>query len=104
VTELRDGLIKTYDLTPEQLLGRQARAEELRGGDALQNADIIRRILNGEKGPKRDVAVVNAAGALIAAGVSESFSDGVRAAEASIDNGAAAAKLEDLVRFTNENS
>lgn len=104
VTELRDGLIRTYDLTPEQLLGRQARAEELRGGDAAQNADIIRSILKGEKGPRRDVAVVNAAGALIAAGVSESFPEGLGLAEASLDQGAAAAKLEALVRFTNDNS
>lgn len=104
VTELRDGLIKTYDLTPEQLLGRCAKPDELLGGDAAQNAGIIRNILAGQRGPRRDVAVVNAAGALMAAGVSESFPDGIRMAEASIDEGAAASKLEALVRFTNENS
>jgi anthranilate phosphoribosyltransferase len=101
ISELRDGLIRTYDVTPEQLLGRQAAFEDMIGGDAAENAEITRRILSGEdKGPKRDVVVVNSAGALFAAGVVKDFKDGVRQAEGSIDNGAAAGKLDALVRFT----
>jgi len=103
VSELKDGLIRTYDLTPQQLLGRQARPEDLVGGDPSVNADITRRILSGEKGPKRDVVVVNAAAALVAAGMAGDLSEGVNQAEASIDQGAATAKLDWLVRFTNEN-
>jgi anthranilate phosphoribosyltransferase len=103
VSELRDGLIRTYDITPDQLLGRQADPEDMVGGDPEVNANITRRILDGEKGPKRDVVVVNTAGALIAAGKAKDFRDGVQQAEASIDSGAAAAKLEALVRFTQAN-
>ena len=103
ITELKDGLIKTYDVTPEQLLGRTARPEDMLGGDAAENAAITRRMLDGEKGPKRDVVVVNAAGALMAAGIEESFPAAIERAAAAIDSGAARAKLDALVKFTNEN-
>lgn len=102
VTELKDGTIRTYDLTPQQLLGRQARREEIAGGEASVNAAITRGILTGEKGPKRDITVVNAAAALIAAGVAGDFPEAIRAAESALDEGKAAAKLEALVRFTND--
>lgn len=104
VSELRDGLIRTYDITPDQLLGRQARPEDLTGGDPAVNADITRRILEGEKGPCRDVVVVNAGAALVAAGVAQDFSEGIQKAEKSIDSGAAKAKLDALVRYTQENA
>lgn len=103
VTELKDGAVRTYDLTPEQLLGRQARREEIAGGEASVNATITRSILNGEKGPKRDITVVNAAAALIAAGVAVDFPQAIQVAESAIDEGKALEKLEALVRFTNEN-
>jgi anthranilate phosphoribosyltransferase len=103
VSELRDGLIRTYDLTPDQLLGRRAEPENLVGGDPAVNAGITREVLGGGKGPRRDVVVVNAAAALMAAGMAGDFPEAVRQAEASIDTGAAAAKLAALVRFTNEN-
>ena len=102
VTELKDGTIRTYDLTPQQLLGRQARREEIAGGEASVNAAITRGILSGQKGPKRDITVVNAAAALIAAGVAGDFPEAIRAAESALDEGTAAAKLEALVRFTND--
>ena len=103
VSELKDGLIRTYNLTPDQLIGRQAQPEDLVGGDPSVNAGITREVLGGVKGPKRDVVVVNAAAALMAAGMAGDFPEAVRRAEASIDTGAAAAKLAALVRFTNEN-
>lgn len=103
VTELKDGAVHTYDLTPEQLLGRQARREEIAGGEVAVNAAITRSILNGEKGPKRDITVVNAAAALIAAGAAEDFPQAIRLAESAIDEGKACAKLEALVRFTSAN-
>lgn len=104
VTELKDGAVRTYDLTPEQLLGRQAQREEIAGGEASVNAAITRSILNGEKGPKRDITVVNAAAALIAAGVAADFPQAIQVAEAALDKGKALEKLEALVRFTNEHA
>jgi anthranilate phosphoribosyltransferase len=104
VSELKDGLIRTYDLFPEQVFGRQANPENLEGGDPGTNAEITKRILAGEKGPKRDVVVVNAAAALIAAGMAKDLSQGVQKAEKAIDEGSAFAKLEALVRFTQENA
>jgi anthranilate phosphoribosyltransferase len=103
VSELKDGLIRTYDLTPQQLVGRQANQEDLMGGDPSVNAGITREILSGAKGPKRDVVVVNAAAALVAAGRAADLSEAVGLAEESIDGGAATDKLDALVRFTNEN-
>lgn len=103
VSELRDGTIRTYDVTPEQLLGRRAKPEELEGGEPPVNADIVCRVLSGEKGARRDVVVVNAGAALVAAGVAREFADGIRMAEAAIDRGDAMSKLEGLVRFTQEN-
>ena len=103
VSELKDGLIRTYDLTPEQMLGRIAPPGALDGGDPEENARITRGILTGEKGPKRDVVVVNSAAALMAAGVAEDLPQAVARAESAIDSGAAMAKLEALVRYTREN-
>lgn len=104
ITELDRGAIRTYDMTPEQLIGRKAATEELKGGDPQRNVEITRQILEGQKSARRDVVVVNAAAALVAAGVAEDIQEGVSRAEASIDEGAAARKLEALVRFTQENA
>jgi len=102
VTELNDGLIRTYELDPEMILGRTADPDDLRGGSAEDNARMLRAVLEGEKGPRRDVVVLNAAAALVAAGASEDFRQGVRKAEEAIDGGAAKAKLEALIRFSQE--
>ncbi len=104
ITELDRGAIRTYDMTPEQIIGRKAATEELKGGDPQRNVEITRQILEGQKSARRDVVVVNAAAALVAAGVAEDIQEGVSRAEASIDEGAAARKLEALVRFTQENA
>ncbi len=103
VAELNDGSIRTYDLTPEQLLGRTAEPQDMVGGNPAENAVITRRILEGEQGPKRDVVVVNAGAALVAAGVARSIPEGIGMAEASIDEHRAMGKLEALARFTNDN-
>jgi len=103
VSELNEGAIRTYDLTPEQLLGRRAQPEALRGGNAATNAEITRRILAGEKGPPRDVVVVNAAAALVAAGACGEMAEGIGMAQAAIDAGQAADKLEALIRYTQAN-
>lgn len=103
VSELNDGMISTFDIMPEQYFGRIADPEELAGGDADTNADITRSVLAGEKGAARDVVVLNASAALVAAGEAVDFKQGIGVAETAIDSGAAAEKLEQLVRFTQEN-
>ncbi|MEJ5349105.1 MAG: anthranilate phosphoribosyltransferase [Desulfosoma sp.] len=102
VTELQDGLVRTYDLDPERLLGRTADPDALRGGSSEENARILQSVLQGSSGPCRDVVVLNAAAALIAAGKAEDFREGIRMAEQSIDSGAAFDKLKSLVRLTRE--
>jgi anthranilate phosphoribosyltransferase len=103
VAELRDGLVTTYDLHPEQFFGSLADPATMAGGDAATNAEITRKILAGEKGPRRNVVLINTAAALMAAGKAASLAEGLGLAESALDSGAAAAKLEALVRFTREN-
>jgi anthranilate phosphoribosyltransferase len=104
VSELRDGMVRTYDLHPEHFFGEPAALEEILGGDPEQNAAITRKILKGEPGPCRNVVTINAAAALMAAGRAETLNDGIAMAEAAIDNGEAMNKLEALVAFTQENA
>jgi anthranilate phosphoribosyltransferase len=100
VSEVREGTVRSYEVTPEQFGLSRAPIETLTGGDAEANADIIHAILRGEKSPKRDVVVLNAAAALVAAGKADSIRDALALAEISLDKGAATAKLEALVRFS----
>ena len=79
----------------------RARLEDISGGDAAENAAIIREVLAGKKSPCRDVVLLNAAGALVAAGKADHLKDALPPAAKSIDSGSAAAKLEALMRFTN---
>lgn len=103
ISELNDGLIRTYDITPDQFFGNQSNPEDLTGGDPEMNAEITRKIFNGEKGPKRNVVLINASAALVAAGKAKDFEEGISLAKASIDSGSAAAKLEKLAKYTQEN-
>jgi anthranilate phosphoribosyltransferase len=102
VSELKDGMIRTYDITPEQFEIKPAGSDELTGGDPRTNAAITNGILKGEKSPRRDVVLLNAAAALMAAGKAEDFKAGIHLAENSIDTGDALAKLQALVRFTQQ--
>ena len=104
ISELTDGVIRTYDIGPEQYFGDTADPQELIGGDPDQNAVICRSILKGEKGSRRNVVVFNAAAALVAAGRAPDFGEGIPQAEAAIDSGAAESKLEALVKYTRDNS
>ena len=103
VSELKDGRIRTYDITPETWFGQTAEPKDLMGGPPEQNADITRRILAGEQGPKRNIVLLNAAAALVAAGKADDITQGISLAEVSIDSGAARDKLESLITFTREN-
>ncbi len=103
VSELKDGRIATYDLSPETFFGELADPKGMEGGDPITNADITRNVLNGEKGPRRNVILINSAAALVTAGKAADIREGIRMAEVAIDSGAAAAKLSALAEFTNEN-
>ena len=100
VAEVREGGVHSYEITPEEFGLKPAPISALAGGDATENAGIVRTILAGEKSPRRDVVLMNAAAALVAAGEARHLKDAVAIAANSIDSGAAAEKLEALVRFT----
>lgn len=100
VSHLRDGRVETYLLHPEQVGLRTAPRASMRGGDAQENAHIVREILGGAKGPRRDVVLLNAGAALVCGGAAADLAEGVRLAAESIDSGAALAKLEALIAFT----
>ena len=100
VAEVRDGSIRVYEVTPEKFGMQRAPLEAISGGDAERNAEIIRDILKDVKSPKRDVVVLNAAAALVAASRVDSIEDGIPAAIESLRKGLASAKLEALVAFT----
>jgi anthranilate phosphoribosyltransferase len=100
IAELRDSQVRTYEVTPEDFNLPRSPIESLTGGDAARNAQIIRDVLSGKKSPCRDVVLLNAAASLVAAGKADHLSDAVPQAAHSIDSGAAAQKLEALVKFT----
>lgn len=102
VLELRDGTVRTYEVDPVQLGLKPARLEDIQGGDPTTNADLARRVLDGEPGPKRDFVVLNAAAGLVAAGLAEDLAEGLALATASVDDGRAAAALQRLVTASNE--
>jgi anthranilate phosphoribosyltransferase len=80
---------------------RAATLDVLKGGDAHHNAGAIKRLLDGEDGPFRDIVLLNAGAALVVAGKAQSIADGVRLAEASLDSGAALSRLERLIEVSN---
>jgi anthranilate phosphoribosyltransferase len=102
VAEVREGLVRTSVLRPEDFGVPRAAVADLRGGDREENAEIIRRILAGEPGPRRDMVVVNAAAALVAGGRARDLAEGVRLAAQSIDSGAALIKLRALADRSQE--
>ena len=99
IAEAREGSVRTYEIEPEEFGLKRATLQDISGGDAAQNAEIIRALLRGEKSPCRDVVLLNAAAALVAAGKVDHIAHAVPLAAESIDNGAAAAKLQALVHF-----
>ncbi|HWZ45419.1 MAG TPA: anthranilate phosphoribosyltransferase [Candidatus Saccharimonadales bacterium] len=101
IGEVRGEWVRVYEVTPEQFGLSCAPLSSISGGDAQQNAQIIREVLAGTKSARRDVVLMNAAAALVASGKADSLADAVPVAAASIDSGAALAKLEALVEFTN---
>lgn len=94
VAEVNYGTVRNYTVTPEDFGLPLANIHNLTGGDAAENAAILRRILDGEPGPRRDMVLANASAALVAAGAAADFHAGARLAAHSIDSGIARQKLE----------
>ncbi len=100
VSELRDGLVRTYDFDPREILGDVHPPESLLGGDAEANARIVRDVLTGAAGPCRDVTVLNAAFAIVAGGKAGTVAEGVAVARDCIDSGRAIRKLQVLIEMS----
>jgi len=100
VAEVREGSVRTFEVTPEEFGLSRAPLEAITGGDAAENAAIVQKVLSGEKSPRRDVVLMNAAAALVAAGKADVMNEAIPFAARSIDSGAALSKLDALVHFT----
>lgn len=96
ICEIDNGEYVTYELAPEVFGFRRCTKEDLVGGTPAENAAITRAVLSGEKGPKRDVVLLNAGAGLYVGGKAESFADGIKLAASLIDSGAALAKVDEF--------
>jgi anthranilate phosphoribosyltransferase len=104
VVEVIDGDVREWELDPRDLGIEPSDPDALRGGSAAENADILRTILGGELGGRRDAVLLNAAGALIAAGLADDFVEALALGAETIDSGAARSRLDALVSFSSEAS
>ncbi len=104
IYRLRNGEVTTAEFTPEDFGVRRASVDDLKGGTAEENTEILLGILDGVPGPKRDIAVVNAAPAIVVAGLADGFVEAVDLAKESIDSGGARAVLDRAIAFTRDRS
>lgn len=104
VAELRDGVVREFEVSPEDAGLPRAAPECLKGGTPDENADAFRRLLAGERGPYRDIAILNAAAALVIADATQTLRDGAEMAAQSIDEGRARNALALLIAISNETS
>lgn len=102
VCEFGDGEYKSYEICPEDFGLTRCEKSAIVGGSPAENAEITRSILKGEKGPRRDIVLMNAGAALYIAGKAESLKDGIKLAAELIDSGAALAKLEQFIKSSSE--
>lgn len=100
LSEVREGVVRSTRVRPQDFGMPQADIRDLQGGDRQENAGIIRRLLGGELGPRRDIVLMNAAAALVAGGKAQDFKEGVGLAIRSVDSGEGARKLEALVTLS----
>jgi anthranilate phosphoribosyltransferase len=100
ISEVREGVVRSYTVRPEDFGIPRTTIRDLQGGDREENAQIIRRILQGETGPRRDIVLMNAAAALVVGAKAKDLKEGVARAAHSIDSGSARAKLEALVALS----
>jgi anthranilate phosphoribosyltransferase len=102
VSELDNGTVKTYDLAPERFFGERASAADVAGGDAAANAAILTDVLQGAPGARRNLVLLNAAAALVAANRAPDLAAGLALAAQAIDSGAAAKKLQALIKASHD--
>jgi anthranilate phosphoribosyltransferase len=102
IAEVRDHAVSVYEVTPQSFGMDCAPIKDIAGGDAAENAAIIREVLAGKKSPRRDIVLLNTAAALVAAGKADHLQDALPLAVKSIDSGAAEEKLEKLITFTKQ--
>jgi anthranilate phosphoribosyltransferase len=100
IAEAHEGSVRSYEVEPEEFGMKPAALNDISGGDAAENADIIRAVLDGERSPRRDVVLLNTAAALVAAGRAQHIAQAIPLAAKSIDSGAARTKLNALVMFS----
>ncbi|PYO02658.1 MAG: anthranilate phosphoribosyltransferase [Candidatus Rokuibacteriota bacterium] len=100
VSEVREGVVRSFTVRPDDFGMSRAAIGDLRGGDREQNAQLIRGLLDGAAGPKRDIVLMNSAAALVAGAKARDLKDGVSQAALAIDSGAARGKLEALVALS----
>jgi len=100
VSELKNGEIRTYEITPEELGLTRHSLEQVMGGEPAHNAKIVREVLGGAQGAYRDIVLINAAASLYAADRCEDLREGVQLAAQAIDSGAALSKLQELIDYT----
>ena len=98
---LQDDVVTTFEIMPEDVGLARVKPDALRGGDAGYNAEALRAVLQGKKGAYRDIAVLNAAAALVVAGKAQTLADAVKLAGRTIDSGAAEGALDRLIAVSN---
>jgi anthranilate phosphoribosyltransferase len=101
VAALEGGKVRTFEINPEEVGLSKIKPDALRGGDAEENASALKAVLEGKKNPYRDVAVFNAAAALVVAGIADDLKGGVALAQKSIDSGEAEGRLDRLIAVSN---
>jgi anthranilate phosphoribosyltransferase len=101
VSELKDGLVSTYNISPSDLFDETYAGESLLGGDATLNAQIMKNVLTGENGACRKIVILNAALAIVAGEKAGNIREGLSIAEGCIDSGAAIKKLQALIELSN---
>jgi anthranilate phosphoribosyltransferase len=101
VAALENGAVRTFEITPEEMGLQRVKPEALRGGEAKENAQALVDVLKGKRGAFRDVAVLNAAAALVVAARAKDLKQALALAQTSIDSGEAASRLQRLVAISN---
>ena len=100
VSHLKNDEVNTFTMSPEEFGFKVSPVQDIVGGDAAENAHIVKDVLDGEQGPKRDMVLLNAAAAFVVAGLSKDFNEGIKLGEDVIDSGKAREKLNKLIEFT----
>ncbi|MEK6732766.1 MAG: anthranilate phosphoribosyltransferase [Candidatus Omnitrophota bacterium] len=102
ISELKNKKVTGYYIKPQDFGIKKADLDDIKGGTIEENAAIVKKVLEGEKGPRQDVVLLNASAALIAGGMAKDFKEGIEIARASIESGKAREKLKMLIEFTNK--